>query len=87
MEKVIDKILKDFDFKQIYDVMKLTDWHWSGVGIPTVEMLKNKAQDLLITASVLTIGQSASTGGFVATRLEENEIELSFVLTQTSASD
>ena len=87
MQKVIDTILNEFDFETVYSVMKLTDWHWKDFGIPCIERQKETARELLEMAAELIIGQSANIGGFVATRIGENELELSFVLTQTSASN
>jgi len=87
MQKVIDTILNEFDFETVYSVMKLTDGHWKDFGIPCIERQKETARELLEMAAELIIGQSANIGGFVATRIGENELELSFVLTQTSASN
>lgn len=72
LEKKIERILKDFDFEKVHEVMKYLNWKWylfeiDDMGIPYIRNLKNVAERLLRSAvsSPTEYGRSA-TGGFVA---------------------
>jgi hypothetical protein len=47
-EKMIDNILKNFDFKKCHNAMKSLDWKWAmREGVPTVDMLKEASIERL----------------------------------------
>ena len=43
VEKMIDSIMENFDFKQVQRAMDLLDWEWRGEYV-TVEMLREQAE-------------------------------------------
>jgi len=50
-EKMIDNILKNFDFKKCRNTMKALDWRWAmREGVPTVDMLKEASIERLRSA-------------------------------------
>lgn len=46
VEKMIDGIMENFDFKQVQHAMDLLDWKWRGEYV-TIEMLVEQAERLL----------------------------------------
>lgn len=66
-EYLVKNILENFNFKRVYDVMKLLDWGWhipekDCLYIPTVEALKRAAYQHLKEA--FDQKRTISTGGF-----------------------
>jgi hypothetical protein len=50
-EKMINNILKNFDFKKCHNAMKALDWQWAmREGVPTVDMLKESSIERLRSA-------------------------------------
>ena len=45
--EMIQEILDNFDFEEMYKVMVFLDWNWFDNEVPTIEELKNKAKELL----------------------------------------
>jgi hypothetical protein len=45
IEEKIQYILDNFDFEKCHQMMKLVGWGWAGVGIPSVNRLKESALD------------------------------------------
>lgn len=92
IEKDIQEIMDEFDWEKVHKTMLYLDWKWFGKGVPSVELLKNRARSLLEYSidAILTSGKKkykmcTSTGGFEATARkykDEDKIymELKFVL-------
>jgi len=66
----IDEVMNAFDFEKAHKMMAATDWVWGDKGLPTVEMLKECALDLLGDVVGKLDGHSVSTGGLQASRSE-----------------
>jgi hypothetical protein len=43
----IDHILENFDFHRANEVMTVLNWHWYGIGIPSIDQLRDRARELL----------------------------------------
>lgn len=40
---MIDEVIQQFNFERCHNVMTLINWEWSGVGVPTIKMLKDSS--------------------------------------------
>jgi hypothetical protein len=96
VNKMIDEILDEFNFAKVQSAMKALDWKWAGVGIPTIDDLRNEAHRLLRGAANARLyefkdehwseGIQNSTGGFEAkawcdeSKEHITDLELKFVL-------
>jgi hypothetical protein len=81
----IDKIIKDFDFNRVHEVMELLNWTWYPQNkVPTISELKKTAEELLIYANTefKKNGKfsNVETGGFIA-EVMENRMRLHFSIT------
>ena len=88
MKEVIEKVLSNFDFEKVHGVMELTNWTWvqSSGKVPSVAIMKDVARGLLADVSYMDAGSTVSTGGFRATKIQDEDIEglsLEFVLVQS----
>ena len=88
MQKVIENVIKDFDFEKVHKVMVVTNWVWlSSDGVPTITELILCAMRLLEEASEMEPGCLISTGGFTATKLYDDEygdgLSLKFIVTES----
>jgi len=88
MKKVIDEIIKDFNFEKVYRAMVVVNWCWSSThGVPSINELMLCAQELLNEASKMDTDCSIGTGGFRATKIEnedgEEGLQLEFILTES----
>lgn len=97
VNQMIDNIILEFDFIKVQSAMEALDWKWAGIGIPTLDGLRNEAHRLLRGAANSRLyefkdehwleGIQNSTGGFEAMAwCDENKtkiirLELKFVLT------
>ena len=97
VNQMIDKILDEFNFAKVQNAMFALDWKWAGIGVPTIDQLRNEAHRLLKGAANSRLyefkdehwleGIQNSTGGFEAVAwCDENKtkiirLELKFVLT------
>lgn len=78
--KQIKEIMTEFDFEKVHKVMKFLNWKWSEVGVPSINMLKMTAKQLLSEVALSHNDDTwTETGGF---RVEKrfNKLTLSFVL-------
>jgi hypothetical protein len=50
---MIDDIMDEFNFAKVQSAMHHLEWQWSGVGIPTIDDLRKKAEHLLRGAADL----------------------------------
>ena len=41
-QKMIDKVIHDFDFEKVRALMLVMDWTWAGHGVPTEQKLWEK---------------------------------------------
>jgi len=96
-EKMIDNILKNFDFKKCRNTMEVLDWQWGFArGVPTVDMLKEASIERLRSAmkgvkdkeNRLSLNETyfSSSGGLKGTAWKNRYghvagIRLEFVLT------
>lgn len=79
--KKTKKILKNFDFEKVHEVMNHLNWVWFKEGerkVPTVKELKKTAKELIKEIKKLDV-DVISTGGFEV-RKDEDAIILQFVL-------
>ena len=97
VNQMIDKILDEFNFAKVQNAMFALDWKWAGIGVPTIDQLRNEAHRLLKGAANSRLyefkdehwleGIQNSTGGFEAVAwCDENKtkiirLELKFVVT------
>jgi len=49
-EKMIDDVLRHFDFRKCHNAMESLNWEWFSRGVPTVEILKESAIERLRSA-------------------------------------
>jgi hypothetical protein len=101
VDKMIDDIIKNFDFDKVQSVMEFLDWQWAGEGVPTIKSLKETAKRLLKGAVEARLGPYKNehweqpiihgTGGFEARawcNKEKTKIEvldLKFILADWDA--
>lgn len=90
----IKYILDHFNFIKVQKAMEALDWKWQHINdpidqtsrVPTIERMKETARHLLYQVSSKKERHWA-TGGFHATRYEDGDIELQFVVTEYSTCD
>lgn len=101
VEKMIDGIMENFEWKRVQEVMDYLDWRWRGEDV-TVAMLKKEAERLLRGAVESRLGQFKNEhweqgiingcGGFQAMAFcneDKTEIiglDLKFILTEWDES-
>ena len=88
MQKVIEKVIKDFNFEKVHKAMAATNWTWlNEEESPSVCELILCAIRLLEEAYTMEPGHSVSTGGFRATNLYNNVdgvgLSLEFIVTES----
>jgi hypothetical protein len=84
--KVINRLLKEFDFRQVRKVMKYLEWKWAYSNakghIPIIKELKAMARRLLEdVANDLKANSYTACGGFEVRKQDYYWFSLSFVLT------
>lgn len=92
-ERLIQTVIKQFDFVTVEYVMDKLEWVWCGHGVPDIQDLRNLAYDLLKTA-IESVKESKSdqyeiqNGGLsaYAYQFDNDEIEvgLKFICTDYS---
>lgn len=87
MKKVIDKIIEDFNFGKVHRVMLALNWRWATTnGVPSIDNLMTRAQEILCDVSKMGTDCSIETGGFKATKIENEDygegLKLEFILTE-----
>jgi hypothetical protein len=96
VNKMIDNILDEFNFAKVQNAMFALDWKWAGIGVPTLDQLRNEARQLLQGAMFARLheyrdehwelGIHHCTGGFEATafcnesKTKITGLELKFIL-------
>ena len=84
-DRLIRRIIRNFDFQKVNKVMIATDWKWMGKR-PKIHEMKKKAEHLLsMLLNHPNNYTSFSTGGFTAFRDGDN-IGLNFTVTEFSVS-
>ena len=99
VEDMIDEIMGEFNFAKVQDAMFHLNWKWAGTikGIPTIDELREGAQELLESAAKSRLGDFIeqhhelgiinATGGFKATawcneaKTEITGLRLEFIVT------
>jgi hypothetical protein len=78
-EKIVERVLKEFDFKRVHKAMCAVEWEWAGSdGTPSIAEMRATARNLL--HDVLENGKGfAATGGFRA-YIADDELCLVFEL-------
>jgi hypothetical protein len=56
VEKMIEDIMNEFNFKRIQSAMDHLKWQWAGEGVPTIESLRKQAERLLRGAMKSRLG-------------------------------
>lgn len=84
-KELIDKILEKFDFDKVHDVMEKLSWNWATVGIPSTYQIIKQAKELLYEVSELENLSHVATGGFRATKIDDEQLELSFEICNETA--
>lgn len=82
--KKTKKILKNFDFEKVHEVMNHLNWVWYNneeYKVPTVKELKRTAKELIKEIKKADVDVIA-TGGFEV-RKDKDSITLQFVLTSS----
>lgn len=78
----IDEIMDCFDFEKVARVMEFLGWQWASInGVPDVTQIRKAARQLLREVSGNGKWARTSTGGFIATK-ENNELSLVFYVSQ-----
>lgn len=101
LDKMIDDIMEEFNFKRVQSVMDYLDWRWVGEYV-TADMLRETAEKLLRGAAKLRLGDYKdehwergiinATGGFQAKawcnedKTKITALDLKFVLTEWDTS-
>ena len=96
VNQMINTILDEFNFAKVQNAMFTLDWKWAGIGVPTIDQLRNEAHRLLKGAANSRLhefkdehwleGIQNSTGGFEAMAwCDENKtkiirLDLKFIL-------
>jgi len=88
MKKQIDYIMDNFDFSRVHKAMKALNWKWAGANyeVPEESDLRSTARRLLEDVAVMDIGYWIATGGFVASKEEDEDghyLTLMFRITET----
>jgi len=99
VEDMIDEIMGEFNFGKVQDAMFHLNWKWAGTmkGVPTIDELREGAQELLESAAKSRLGNYideyhelgivCQTGGFKATawcneaKTEITGLRLEFIIT------
>ena len=96
-DKMIENVIKNFDFSRCQRAMRLLNWEWFGRGIPTIPMLKESSVERLKSAmkgvkdkdNRLSTNEAyfSSSGGLKGTAWKNRHghvaaIKLEFVLTE-----
>ena len=80
MKDQIQKIMNNFDFEKVHNIMKFLNWTWFPWNIvPTVDMLKQEAESLLIQISSHPKYKNISTGGLEVI-IDKQTINLRFIV-------
>lgn len=91
MKDKIEQVMDGFDFEKVYQVMKLLDWQWENPdnlgAIPGIERLKATARRLLQEVAEDRDFSRHSTGGFYATKHEDGELALEFLIEYSDSGE
>ena len=80
MRDQIQKIMNNFDFEKVHNIMKFLNWTWFPQNtIPTIDKLKQETESLLIQISTHPEYKNISTGGFEVT-IDKQTINLRFIV-------
>ena len=87
-----DRIIEEFRFEDVHDVMKRLNWKWDDFDrVPTVEDLRCVAYDIM--SEVISYwghygkGYNMSAGGFYASITKKGKLSLRFSIEELSTAD
>lgn len=72
-------IMGNFDFDKVHKTMKLLNWKWANIGVPSISEIKKNAKYVMNRAYELESGYCA-TGGFEA-KVTKHGLSLKFTVT------
>lgn len=90
VEKMLDSIMENFDFKKVHDAMLALDWRWASTrgDVPTVEEIEDEAARLLWDVVNAEDYDVIGTGGLEASKdfsnWDDPYIGLKFILEEWS---
>ena len=80
MKENIDKIINNFDFEKVHEVMNFLGWEWHPLNkVPSIDELKKQARELLEQICAEPDIHNISTGGFEVI-LHRDILTLKFVI-------
>lgn len=96
-EKMIEDVINNFNFESCHRVMQSLNWTWAGIGIPTVEDLKNSARNRINNAIEGLLDKEnrlssrdyyySSSGGLKATAHKNRYGHLSYIMLEFVLTD
>lgn len=84
-DKMWQKIDAYFEWKKVFKVMKALNWSWVGIGIPTVDIIKEHAKELAYN-TYMSEYDTAGRGGFYC-GYENGELWLDFTIESCITSE
>jgi len=93
VEKLLDEIMENFDFKKVHNVMEFLDWKWASSttadAVPSIDEIKDEAARLLWDVVNDPENEVIATGGLRVTKdfsdYRHPFISLEFVLEEWDA--
>ena len=97
---MINEVLAHFDFDKVNQTMKALNWTWYGKGIPTLQELKESAEERMNQAIDLVLSEKnkesrevawiSATGGFKAMAWKTKKgklakVQLEFIVSEWDA--
>ena len=84
-EKIVNKVLNDFDFGMVEQTMKMFDWGWAGCGDeitpPSTNVLRDEAERMLYEVLNGDAAFNAILCGGLAAWWNGEILQLDFILT------
>jgi hypothetical protein len=99
---MVNEVLAHFDFDKVHQTMKALNWTWYGKGIPTLQELKESAEERMYNAidQVLSkdnkesheVAWVSTTGGFKAMAWKTKKgklakVQLEFIVSEWNADN
>jgi hypothetical protein len=72
-ERLIQQIMRNFNFERVHQIMLGCQWHWAGAGenqVPDVNQIRSRARDLLKTLTRDPSVNVIATGGLYAEAID-----------------
>ncbi len=99
---MVNEVLAHFDFEKVNQTMKALNWMWYGEGVPTIQQLKESAEERMYNAidQVLSkknkesheVAWISATGGFKAMAWKTKKgklakVQLEFIVSEWDAEN